>query len=1297
MTYFSTHNHSSYSNAKVGLDSINRIDEMIKYANDIKLAGIVLSDHEILSGHIDFIKEYQRLKENGVLNEGFKIGLGNEIYYCMEEDLEELKENRANKNEDSQFFHFLLIALNSNGHYQLRQLSSIAWENSWRDGLVERTPTFKKDLKRIIKKGDVVASSACLGGRIPQLLLKMKESKRAQDTEDFNRYKSQLDRFIDDCIDIFGKEYFYLEIQPSNNEEQIYVNKELIKLSRKTGLKYTVATDGHYLKKEDRANHKYYLLAQNISREVDAFYDATYVMSEEEVKEYLDYYLTEDEIQAAFDATMEIYDKIEFYDLYQKTIIPHPQITPDFELQHVLKPVYDQYDYIKKFAYSDYIEDRYYLSLVQKGLIEKIVQGRKADKEYFHKCLNRVNIEFRELWLISERLEDRMSAYYGLTEEVVETIWNEGDSIVGVARGSAAGYFTNFLSGIVQISALDYDLPHFRHLTAERVELPDVDLDTEKGKRGKILQALIDKYSRRKVLNIATFTTEGTRSALLTAARGMQIEVSEVSYLTSLIPSERGFLWNLSDCFLGNEKLGRKPVAELVNAVSKYEGLMETAMKIEGLVKSRSVHASGLYIFNDDYTTQNAMMKSSSGQQTTQFDMKSSDHQGGLKLDLLTTEASDKIRTAMDLLVENNYIDKKETLRKTYDAYLHPDVLVYEDKEMWDKVGNIEIPELFQFETPIGGQCVKKSKPQNIEELSAANSLMRLMSEDDEQPIDKFVRHKEDIQNWYDEMKGYDLLEDEVETLKEHLGKVFGVSSSQEEMMLLLMDQQICGFSVAEANFARSVVGKKKMDKIPEVKDMIFTMGAASENMRKYLWDTQIATQMGYSFSTLHSTAYSLIALQEMNLAHLYPRVFWDVACLTVSAGADEDSDSNKSSNYGKIASGIGKMRQYGVKVTPPLINQASFGFAPDAEKNQIVFGLKGINSLNDDLIHTLIANRPYASFGDFHTRMYETKLVTRGQALQLIKAGCFNEFDSQIEIMKQFLVKEVDVKTSLNGQNMQRAINLGLFNTPEYQQYQDYYNFRKYLTKKVHEHLTNPKSRVFILEKDDDIELFYRLFDGVEPYGYHGNGLLIEEKAFTKDYDAKMLPVKELLTDVEFVRSYNNAQFFEKWHEFASGTVESWQMESVSFFADKHQLDYADQGRYGIVDFNSLSEIPVVLSENTAKNGRVYKNLELSTIAGVVLDKNKNSKSFVLLTSTGIVNCRTHAGGFSHYDRQIKFNGHTEKGYFTRGTLLLVQGFRRNDTFVLKSGRGSHTINKINEIRTDGSLSLQTDRMRTD
>lgn len=447
---------------------------MIRYANEINLKGICLSEHEVLSSHVKFLNHYNKMMKENELDPSFKVGLGNEIYLVDEEDLDTLKENVANRNPDSKYYHFLLLALNKEGHYQLRQLSSIAWSHMFTSFGMERLPSFKKDLKRIIKKGDVVASTACAGGLLGQMIIRM---SKAETKEEFDHCKNKLKVFLDFCIDVFGKEHFYLEMQPSTNEEQIIINKAILGLSEQTGLKYTIATDGHYLTKDDRHAHKTYLQSQGGEREVDLFYDATYIMSEEEVKEYLISHLTEEEIQKGFDATIDIYDKMEIYDLSQDTIVPLPPI-PVYELSSMLEPAYKTYEYIEKFAHSEHEIDRYFLHLVQEGLIEKIVKGRKADKDYFHICLDRINTELKEIWLISERIHQRVSAYYALTTDVVNLMWTEGDSLVGVARGSGAGFFVNFLVGICQLNPIDYDLPHFRHLTAERPELPDKKLSS---------------------------------------------------------------------------------------------------------------------------------------------------------------------------------------------------------------------------------------------------------------------------------------------------------------------------------------------------------------------------------------------------------------------------------------------------------------------------------------------------------------------------------------------------------------------------------------------------------------------------------------------------------------------------------------------------------------------------------------------------------------------------------------------------------------------------------------------------
>ncbi|MEM4994811.1 hypothetical protein WKH56_19815 [Priestia sp. SB1] len=201
---------------------------------------------------------------------------------------------------------------------------------------------------------------------------------------------------------------------------------------------------------------------------------------------------------------------------------------------------------------------------------------------------------------------------------------------------------------------------------------------------------------------------------------------------------------------------------------------------------------------------------------------------GNLKVDMLTVQALDRIRSCMDMLIKDGYLEWQGNLRDTYDKYLHPDVLNYDDDEMWKKVGDNAIPDLFQFDTPVGLQCAKKVKPSNVVELAIANSLMRLMPDNGEQPVDKYVKHKNNPEIWIQEMKDYGLNEQEIETLKKHLDEVYGVSESQEGIMLLSMDQNIADFTIQESNKLRKGVAKKQEKIIKEVKELFFKKGESN-------------------------------------------------------------------------------------------------------------------------------------------------------------------------------------------------------------------------------------------------------------------------------------------------------------------------------------------------------------------------------------------------------------------------------------------------------------------------------------
>ena len=278
-------------------------------------------------------------------------------------------------------------------------------------------------------------------------------------------------------------------------------------------------------------------------------------------------------------------------------------------------------------------------------------------------------------------------------------------------------------------------------LNKERVELGDIDLDLCPSKRPLILQKIkeerganfiseIDDESRRNLgcTLIATFGTEGTKSAVLTACRGYRsedfpdgIDVDTGQYLSSLIPSERGFLWPLKDVVYGNKDKDRKPITAFINEINKYTGLLDIAMAIEGLINKRSSHASGVILFDEDPYEFGCFMKTPKGEIITQWDLHKCEACGMTKYDFLVTEVQDKIAETIRLLQKYNKIDSNLTLREIYDKYLHPEVLPLDKKEIWKALQEGSVLNIFQFDSDVGSQAAKKIKPTNILEMADAN------------------------------------------------------------------------------------------------------------------------------------------------------------------------------------------------------------------------------------------------------------------------------------------------------------------------------------------------------------------------------------------------------------------------------------------------------------------------------------------------------------------------------------------------------------------------------------------------
>lgn len=613
--FFSIHNHTDASNMRLR-DAINRPEDLLEYALELGLPGIAITDHSTISSHI---RAHKYIEENKDKFKDFTLGFGDEFYLLDKDTVQWAKEN----NKKIKFHHFLALAKNQHGYEFLKRLTTREWNNSFYFRGMERTPTYYEDLKELIKgyENDVIFSSACSGSPLSHYILQYDKTGSIED-------KKKIHKFITFFINLVGKDNFYLELQPAikhdgSNEnikrEQQIINDMLLKLSKVYGLTPIITTDAHYLNKDQAFAHKTYLQASNGDREVDSFYSTTYVMDREELLEYFDEELLDNLIKN----THNLMNKLEPVSFKQKTQVPNIDI-PNYDDKNLFKDYLNEYEYINKFKTSERDMDRYYLHLIGEGMLSH-------NQEFNKKNLSRIDVELEQIWEISNKLDQSLSSYFVLTKDVVEMMWEV--SLVGVSRGSASCFYTNYLLDIVQINAIEYKLPFWRFLNKDRPELADIDLDSESSKREEIIELAKERYGSERVLNSCTFTTEGPKSTVITATRGYGLDVAEQHNIANLIPSEGAALWSVSDCFFGNEKKGRKPVREFIDRVEKYDGLKDVMLSIEGLISGRSQHASSVIFYPRRFLDVNAKMKTTKGLEVTQFNAEDGQYASELKLD----------------------------------------------------------------------------------------------------------------------------------------------------------------------------------------------------------------------------------------------------------------------------------------------------------------------------------------------------------------------------------------------------------------------------------------------------------------------------------------------------------------------------------------------------------------------------------------------------------------------------------------------------------------------------------------
>ena len=453
-----------------------------------------------------------------------------------------------------------------------------------------------------------------------------------------------------------------------------------------------------------------------------------------------------------------------------------------------------------------------------------------------------------------------------------------------------------------------------------------------------------------------------------------------------------------------------------------------------------------------------------------------------------------------------------------------------------------------------------------------------------------------------------------------------------------------------------------------------------------------------------------------MNLFYHYPHVFWNTACLTTKAASliateqeeiemdfscddlvfldddDEEEEVKKkasSSNYDKIAIAIGEIQNKGIKIELPDINASMAEFTPDVTRNTIMYGLKGVTNVSDELIKVIIENRPYTSLKDFLLKVKTTKTVV----INLIKAGCFNSIEKDREsLMKKYIREISKPKTTLNLRNFQGLMKYNLI--------PDELNDCKYAF---------TMNKCLKANKLDD---YYVITENLYPYFENAYGsdnlvtyqnkLCILQKVWDKQIYGYIMDVARNYIKAnldELLEKFNNLLFQEEWDKYCLGSLSKWEMDSVSYYFSGHELENIDYNLYGIKHFSNLDVEPEPI-----KFFKHYPIYAITQIAGTVLGKNKLKSTITLLDSDGsVVLVKFRKEYFNLYDKQISERQEDgtkkviEKSWFKRGNKLIIAGYRRDNDFIPKtySSTPFKTLYNIVDINnTNHQITLREERV---
>ncbi len=875
------------------LDGAIKIKKLLKKVQDFGQPAVAITDHGNLHGAVEF---YIDSKDFNV-----KPIIGCEFYVTPKDRFE----RKTIVNGGSGTFHLIALAMDSAGYRSLCKLTSL----SYKEGFYFK-PRVDWELLAKYNEG-LIISSACLQGEIPYLIKTGKEEE----------LKNTLSFYTTTF-----KDRYFLEVQPHKIEEQQKVNKRILTLSKEYNIPMIPTCDCHYLEKEDHLSQEILMcisMQKQLSDTDRMTHDgiSLHVRSAKEVKEEFEDF----PIEEAMKNTLKIADMCE----------------TKFDFSTYYMPVYK----------VENGETRSFTEI----MTEQARSGLKARLEIIRKNENLTPEREKEYW---GRLENEITiidkmgfaGYFLVVSDFI--VWSkEHDIPVGPGRGSGAGSLVAYSMRITDIDPIKHDFLFERFLNPERISLPDIDVDFCIEGRDKVIEYLTQKYGKDQVSQIAAFGTLKAKNAIKDVGRVLGISYTETDRIAQLVPSQgQGTEVDLEKALELEPKL--KEYAE-----NEGKELMHHAMKLEGLTRHTSTHASGVIIADRSLSDLVPLMIDKDGHDVTQYSMKYVEKVGLVKFDFLGLKTLTVIKTALNLI--------KDSQGKIIDIANIP----IDDKAVFDLLCSGNTIGVFQLESPGITDVTVRVAPSRFEDLTVINALYR-PGPLDAGMVDRYIERKH----------GREKVEYLHESIIDILEPTYGVMVYQEQIMLIA--RKMANYTLGEADLLRRAMGKKKPEEMA-IQKTRFISGCKENKISNKIAEevfSQMETFARYGFNKSHSAAYALITYQTAYLKAHYPVEFM------AAVMSHEITDTDK------VLKNFNECKKQGIKILPPDVNHSYSTFSVDSGK--IRYGLSAIKGVGEKAVQSIVDERnKCGAYQDLEDLILRVPLSTLNKRVleNLIKSGGFD------------------------------------------------------------------------------------------------------------------------------------------------------------------------------------------------------------------------------------------------------------------------------------------------------------------